>query len=176
MKKIIFILTLFIATIGFAQNIDDLSSFNIETESEISATVKIPVIPLKVIELNNIDIDSMIFNYLYGTISFDSLNAKYFTILGKELNSKFYDIKDVSEVWYIFYDNKVKPMLDYYIAKYDLFGETGVYYPDTMTYYGYMWSELQDRENKEGFTNEIRLEWIKLYKEMKPYYIPYLNE
>lgn len=114
-------------------------------------------------------------NATYFNILGNSISTFYIDELGNELNSiNMYVLIDpinVSEQWSLLYDNKIKPMLEYYEAKIDLLGENGIYYPNVMTYYGYWWIELQSRQDKEGMTDEIRKEWIKLFKEMKPYYI-----
>ncbi len=160
--------------------------------ADIKPSIKMPVVELKIIELpveeiNDIKTDNIVFNYyLTGVVTFeDVLHSMYFTQLGTNLNSYEFsrlnnDLSlinlsvlsnpmNVSYDWYNFYDNKIKPMHEFYSAKYDLLGDD-TYYPDHMSYYGYWWIELSEQQNKEGFTEEIRKEWIRLFKEMKPYY------
>lgn len=162
--------------------------------------VELKIIELPVEEINDIKTDNIVFNYyLTGVVTFeDVLHSMYFAQLGTNLNSyefsrlcidlnSYYFTKigsdlslinlsvlsnpvNVSYNWYNFYDNKVAPMYEFYLIKQDLLGDTE-YYPDPMTYYGYLWIELTNKQKEIGFTEEIRKEWIKLFKEMKPYYI-----
>ena len=160
--------------------------------ADIKPSIEMPVVELKIIELpveeiNDIKTDNIVFNYyLTGVVTFeDVLHSMYFTQLGTNLNSYEFsrlgnDLSlinlsvlsnpiNVSYDWYNFYDNKVKPMYEFYLTKYDLLGDT-IYHPDSMTYYGSWWIELAEKEKAEGFTDDIRKEWIRLFKEMKPYY------
>ena len=161
--------------------------------ADIKPSIKMPVVELKIIELpveeiNDIKTDNIVFNYyLTGVVTFeDVLHSMYFTQLGTKLNSYEFtrlgnelslinlsvlsNPVNVSYDWYNFYDNKVAPMYEFYLAKQELLGNTE-YYPDPMTYYGYLWIELTNKQKEIGFTEKIRKEWIKLFKEMKPYYI-----
>lgn len=127
-------------------------------------------------------------NYNISTYNFNVNNyylTEYsFNTLGLNFNTNNYYLTDykpkilgihtqyinVSKEWDIFYNQKIYPLFEYYTAKIDLLGENGEYYPDGMTYYGWRWIELQQKEKDEGFTESVRQEWIKLFKEMKPYF------
>ena len=61
------------------------------------------------------------------------------------------------------------PTVNYLNAYYDCFGLTKTYYPESISYYGYKWIRLKERESQEGFTREISDEWVKLFKGLKPY-------
>ena len=61
------------------------------------------------------------------------------------------------------------PTVNYLKAYYDCFGLTKTYYPESISYYGYKWIRLKERESQEGFTREISDEWVKLLKGLKPY-------
>lgn len=185
MKKLLtFVLLLF--SLEFLYSNEDISSqieaINKSTNVVSVPEISIPVIELNILDINDIKTDNIVFTYyLVGTITLsDILHATYFTSLGTNLNASYftqlgYDIDvllnpiDVSHEWTKIYETSIKPMSEYYEAKYDLLGECGEYQPDTMSYYGYWWIELQQKQNEEGFTDEIRKEWIKLFKEMKPY-------
>ena len=151
-----------------------LSVYAIDTKN-IKPTINIPVVDLNVIEmpieeLNDIKTNNIIFTYyISGPISFDiirRINMDTYLYLNNTVDT----IINVSDNWDIFYNIKIKPMYEFYSTKIDLLGENGEYYPDGMTYYGWRWIELQQKEKDEGFTESVRQEWIKLFKEMKPYF------
>lgn len=153
MKKILILFIFLLSGIIYCQEDN--------TIDDIKPRVSLPIISLNQIEIPVIYTDNIVFDYyMCGKVVISPLTMDFNGGVVYPIN--------VSEEYDYLYD-LMKPRIEWIKTKHDVFGDRE-YIPDGMTYYGWKWLLLQERENKEGFTKEIQEEWLKLFNEMKPYF------
>lgn len=110
-----------------------------------------------------VEVDDSVLDSIAPSVEISYLPIEYIDTPVTEV-SYFDSSKTWDEISFI-----AAPAVNYLKAYYDCFGLTKTYYPESISYYGYKWIRLKERESQEGFTREISDEWVKLLKELKPY-------
>ena len=110
-----------------------------------------------------VEVDDSVLDSIAPSVEISYLPIEYIDTPITEV-SYFDSSKTWDEISFI-----AAPTVNYLKAYYDCFGLTKTYYPESISYYGYKWIRLKERESQEGFTREISDEWVKLLKELKPY-------
>lgn len=110
-----------------------------------------------------VEVDDAVLDSIAPSVEISYLPIEYIDTPITEV-SYFDSSKTWDEISFI-----AAPTVNYLKAYYDCFGLTKTYYPESISYYGYKWIRLKERESQEGFTREISDEWVKLFKELKPY-------
>ena len=123
----------------------------------------LPLLAAKAIEVDDSVLDSIAPSVEISYLPIEYIDPPIIDPPVKEV-SYFDSSKTWDEISFI-----EAPTVNYLKAYYDCFGLTKTYYPESISYYGYKWIRLKERESQEGFTREISDEWVKLLKELKPY-------